>query len=275
MNAVIVGLGLMGGSLGLALKKVGIFENIFGYDHNPRHQKEATELKLIDKLIDYEELKKCDAIFLAIPVQGIIKFLQEIDGISEDCMIADLGSTKELITKSVPEKIRKNFVATHPMTGTEKFGPSAALEGLYKNKVVVLCDLEKSGEKQKKLAIEVFEKIEMNLIFMDSASHDIHACFMSHLPHAISFALANTVMEQEDPRAIVGLAAGGFRDMSRVAKSSPNMWCDIFKQNKKNLLNSLELYEKHIKKIQNLLENDDFESINDWMKKANTLHEIL
>ena len=275
MNAAIVGLGLMGGSLGLALKKVGIFENIFGYDHNLRHQKEAIELKLVDRLIDYEELKKCDAIFLAIPVQGIIKFLQEIDGISENCMIVDLGSTKDLITKSVPEKIRKNFVATHPMTGTEKFGPSAAIEGLYKNKVVVLCDLEKSGEEQKKLAIEVFEKIEMNLIFMDSASHDIHACFMSHLPHAISFALANTVMEQEDPKAIVGLAAGGFRDMSRVAKSSPNMWCDIFKQNKKNLLNSLELYEKNIKKIQNLLENDDFEGINEWMKKANTLHEIL
>ena len=275
MNAAIVGLGLMGGSLGLALKKVNIFENIFGFDHNLRHQKEAMELCLVDRLIDYEELKTCDAIFLAIPVQGIIKFLQEIDGIAEHCLIADLGSTKELIANSVPDKIRQNFVATHPMTGTEKFGPSAAIEGLYANKVVVLCDLEKSGERQKNLAIEVFEKIGMNLVFMDSANHDIHACFMSHLPHAISFALANTVMEQEDPKAIISLAAGGFRDMSRIAKSSPHMWCDIFKQNKKNLLDSLELYEKNIKKIQILLENDDFEGINDWMKKANTLHEIL
>lgn len=271
----IVGLGLMGGSLGIALKKHKIFDEVCGFDHNKIHQEEALNLGLVDKIIDFEELKSCDTIFLAIPVEAIIFFLNNIGELKPNQTIVDLGSTKELIIKNIPQNIRKNFVAAHPMTGTEKFGPSAALDRLYENKIVVLCELENSGESQKNHTIEVFSKIGMNLVFMDAKAHDIHACFMSHLPHAISYALANTVMEQEDPKAIVTLAAGGFRDMSRIAKSSPNMWCDIFMQNKANLLDSLELYEANINKIKTLLQDDKYEEIKEWMQKANTLHEIL
>lgn len=275
MKAAIIGLGLMGGSLGLALKKYNIFETIVGYDHNTTHQKEALELSLVDSIATIDEVLSCDTIFLAIPVEAIISFLHSISTLNPMQTIIDLGSTKELITKNVPPLIRSNFVAAHPMTGTEKFGPTAALDGLYENKVVVLCDLEKSGEYQAKHAQEIFAQLKMNLVLMDAKNHDIHACYMSHLPHAISYALANTVMEQEDPKSIITLAAGGFRDMSRIAKSSPNMWCDIFRQNKANLLTSLELYENHIKTIKNLLAKDDFDAIKAWMSKANTLHEIL
>lgn len=275
MKAVIVGIGLMGGSLGLALQKTNIFDEVLGYDHNGKHEKEAIELGLVHRLIDFNELKQCDCIFLAIPVQGIIEFLQNISDLKENATIIDLGSTKELIVQNIPAQIRKNFVAAHPMTGTEKCGPTAAEANLYQNKIVVLCDLENSGEKQQKLAKEIFEKIGMNLVFMDSNNHDIHACYMSHLPHAISFALANTVMNQEDPKAIVTLAAGGFRDMSRVAKSSPQMWSDIFKQNKQNLLDSLEFFEENIQNIKHMIQNDEYENIKKWLSKANTLHEIL
>ena len=275
MKAAIVGIGLMGGSLGLALQKTNIFDEVLGYDHNGRHEKEAISLGLVHRLIDFEELKNCDCIFLAIPVQGIIEFLQNIDGLKKDATIIDLGSTKELIINNIPSKIRTNFVAAHPMTGTEKSGPTAAEAKLYENKIVVLCDLEHSGDKQQKLAVEVFEKIGMNLVFMDSKNHDIHACYMSHLPHAISFALANTVMNQEDPKAIVTLAAGGFRDMSRVAKSSPQMWTDIFKQNKENLLYSICQFEKELSNAKTMIEKEDWKGLEAWMSNATTLHKIL
>ena len=132
--------------------------------------------------------------------------------------------------------IRSNFVTAHPMTGTEKFGPKAAIPKLYENKVVVLCDMEKSGEYQREVAKKLFSSIGMKLVFMGSAEHDRHAAFISHMPHALSFSLANSVMKQEDAASIIALAGGGFRDMSRIAKSSPHMWEDIFRQNSYNFV---------------------------------------
>jgi prephenate dehydrogenase len=161
------------------------------------------------------------------------------------------------------------------MTGTEKFGPSAAIDGLYENKTMVLCDVDKCDEIHKNRVIDIFNRLNMKLVFMDSKEHDIHACYISHLPHAISFALANMVMNHEEPTHIISLAAGGFKDMSRIAKSSPHMWTDIFRQNKNNLIESLTLYEKQIAHIRQLLEKEDYEEIRKWMEKSNTLHDIL
>ena len=201
--------------------------------------------------------------------------INDLEEINPNVTIMDLGSTKEFIVNSIPSKIRKNFVAAHPMTGTEKFGPKAAIDGLYEGKTVVLCDLEQNDEIHVKRATKIFQEIGMQIIHMGSKNHDIHACYMSHLPHAISFSLANTVMNHEDPKSIIALAAGGFKDMSRIAKSSPIMWSDIFKQNKKNLLDSMDLFEKHLKDARKLIEDENYDELQNWMKKANTLHEIL
>jgi prephenate dehydrogenase len=186
-----------------------------------------------------------------------------------------LGSTKSEIVSSVPSCIRANFIAAHPMTGTEKFGPSAAIQNLYHDKVVVLCDTDNSGDMHKNRAIQIFSHIGMKIVFMDPQAHDAHASFISHLPHAISYALANSVMGQEDPKSILLLAAGGFKDMSRIAKSSPQMWSDIFKQNKTNLLQSIDLFEKELEKSKQMIKNDDWNGLEAWMSKATTLHKIL
>ena len=275
MNVGIVGLGLMGGSLALDLKDLDFINKIVGYDRNPNHKKEALELNLVDEIVNFEEIKRCDVIFLAIPVEGIIEALKKLKDISQDTTIIDLGSTKEKIVNSVPSIIRKNFVAAHPMTGTEKFGPKAAFKGLYKDKIVVLCNVEDSGKKQKEVAEEIFIEIGMQIVYMDAKEHDRHAAFISHLPHAISYSLANSVLKQEDPKSILILAAGGFKDMSRLAKSSPNMWGDIFKQNKKNLLESIEVFKKELKYAQALIEEDRWDELKVWMQKATTLHKIL
>ncbi len=275
MKIGIVGLGLMGGSLGLALKKTKLVSKVYGFDHNLTHCEEALKLNLVDEILSFNEIQECDVVFLAIPVEAIISTLKKLKNISENTTVIDLGSTKEEIVKNTPKSIRKNFIPAHPMAGTEKFGPSAAIENLYHDKVVVLCDMQESDEFHKNRAIQIFSHIGMKIVFMDSHNHDIHASFISHLPHAISYALANSVMRQEDPKNILLLAGGGFKDMSRIAKSSPQMWSNIFKQNRKNLLNSINAFEKELEKSKEMIENENWEELEKWMAKATTLHNIL
>jgi len=271
----IVGLGLMGGSFAKVVKKYNLASDVIGYDHNKTHQVEALTLNLVDKIVDLEELKKADIIVLCIPVDAIIAFMPKLVGVHKDTTIIDFGSTKKLIVDNIPNSLRSNFIPAHPMTGTEKFGPSAAMDGLYEGKTIVLCDLDICDELHKNRVLDIFNAIAMRIVNMDSATHDKHACYISHLPHAISYGLANTVMSQEDPENIITLAAGGFKDMSRIAKSSPDMWTDIFRQNRENLLKSLDIYEKQMSDMKKMLKDEDYESLTNWMNKASSLHDIL
>ena len=275
MNIGIIGLGLMGGSLALSLKKLDFIDKIVGYDHNERHKKDALALNLVEKIVSFKTIRKCDAIFLAIPVNGVIAVLQEMQDVAPETTIIDLGSTKEKIVASVPTSIRKNFVAAHPMTGTENFGPKAAIEGLYENKVVVLCDLEESGAIQRKIARKIFKALNMKKYFMSAHDHDRHAAFISHMPHAISYSIANTVLRQENKHNILALAAGGFRSMSRLAKSSPYMWEDVFTQNKENLLEAITLFEKELQNLKQEIQNDEWDKVHQEMAHANKLYDIL
>jgi len=271
-----IGLGLMGGSLSITLKNTLDTYHFIGYDHNENHCKEALELKLVDEIADdLNSLNHCDIIFLSIPVDGIISVAQKFKNLSTHTTIIDLGSTKEKISLSIPKAIRQNFVTTHPMTGTEKFGPTAAIDNLYQDKVVVLCDIEKSGKHQQTVAKDIFTAIGMKLVYMDAKEHDRHAAFISHMPHAVSYALANSVMKQEANTSIISLAGGGFKDMSRIAKSSPSMWEDIFRQNKDNLLESIHVFQDELKKCEKMIANEEWENLNSWMKEANTLHDML
>ena len=272
----IIGLGLMGGSLSLALQKTSKNFHFLGLDHNEKHCTQALALGLVDEIVQtLEGISHCDIIFLTIPVDGIIAIAKEIKSLDPKCTIIDLGSTKEKISQSIPEKIRANFVTAHPMTGTEKFGPSAAISDLYTDKVIVLCDMEKSGTFQQEVAKNLFSEIGMTLVFMGAKEHDRHAAFISHMPHALSYSLANAVMKQEAAESIIALAGGGFKDMSRIAKSSPNMWEDIFRQNKTNLLEAINVFQSELIKCQEMVENEEWDTLNDWMEEANKLHDIL
>ena len=275
MKISIIGLGLMGGSFAKALRKYSLASKIYGFDHNIQHQEEALRLNLVDKIVSFKKIKKSDLIILAVPVDSVVAILQDLQDVKNKTTICDLGSTKLNIIKSIPAKIRKNFVAMHPMTGTENFGPKAAIDNLYENRVSVLCNLEDSGKLHKKRIIKILETLNMKIIKMSAIEHDKHTSFISHLPHIISYSLANTVMKQEEKKNILNLAAGGFRDMSRIAKSSPNMWCDIFKQNRENLLNSINLFEKELKILKNNLKDENWEIIKSELKYANKLQNIF
>ena len=196
LSVGIIGLGLVGGSMGLALREISeaknspiIFNRIFGYDTNPLHSQQALSLGLVDECVEFEMIEKCDVIFLATPLEAIAQTLQRFNNIKQDCTIIDLGGAKQKIISSIPPKIRKNFVAAHPMSGTENSGPNAALKGLFYNKIVVLSDVEHSGESQVNIAKQIFISIGMRIIKMSAKEHDKHTAYISHLLHFLHLLL--------------------------------------------------------------------------------------
>jgi len=276
MKVGIIGLGLMGGSLALALREIYKEIDILGLDHNDQHSIEALELQIVDRVTDeLEEFIDRDLIILAIPVDAIVAITQKLTFVKDDTTIIDLGSTKSKIVEAIPPSIRKNFIPAHPMTGTEKFGPKASQANLYRGKVVVLCNIEDSGKTQRKLAKRIFSDMGMKIFYMDAKEHDRHAAFISHMPHALSFSLANSVMKQENPKAIIALAGGGFKDMSRIAKSSPAMWNDIFRQNRDNLILAIEALKGELNRCEEMIAKGEWEELYRWMERANDLHKIL
>jgi prephenate dehydrogenase len=278
MQIAIIGLGLMGGSFALTMREKYKDRDleIVGYDHNHQHSLKALELGLVDRIAEeLKEFKDFDLIILAVPVDGIISTIKKLTFVSQKTTIIDFGGTKSKIVNEIPLSIRENVVAAHPMTGTEKFGPTAAIHNLYRGKVIVFCDIEKSGKYQSKFAREIFSKLGMKIFYMNADEHDKHAAYISHMPHALSYSLANSVMNQENPEAIIALAGGGFKDMSRIAKSSPNMWVDIFKQNRENILEAIQSFKRELNFCEEIVESKDWDKLHKWMKEANKLHNIL
>ncbi|MCW1359990.1 prephenate dehydrogenase [Campylobacter sp. CCS1377] len=275
MKVAIIGLGLMGGSLGLCLKENKLISTVYGYDKSKENEKQALELQLVHELITLDRLEECDIVFLAVPVDAILELLQALKDISFKTTIIELGSTKRKIIESLPQSLKKNFISAHPMAGTENSGPKAAFKELYKDAVCVLCDSEVADDLHQKRAVEIFSHLGMRIVFMDSVAHDHHTAIISHLPHVISFSLANYVMKEEDKRNIAHLGGPSFKGMCRIAKSNPDMWGGIFEQNKENILSSIECFQKELDRCKKMLENADKDELYAWMKRANTLREIL
>ncbi|EHD2500215.1 prephenate dehydrogenase [Campylobacter jejuni] len=275
MKIAIIGLGLMGGSLGLCLKENKLISCVYGMDLSKENEKDALRLGLIHELIEFKDLALCDMIFVATPVNAIIEILQKLVDLPSNVTIIELGSTKRKIIESLPKNLIKQTLFAHPMTGTENSGPKAAFKELYKDAVCVLCDSEIADDLHQKRAVEIFSHLGMKIVFMDSKAHDHHAAIISHLPHVISFSLANFVMKEEDKRNIVHLAGGSFKGMSRITKSSPQMWESIFLQNKDNLLSSIDFFQQELERCKQMIQLDKNDELREWMKQANTLREIL
>ena len=276
MNIGIIGLGLIGGSLGLALRDMKLIDKVSGYDKSEQNAKDALELGLVDELKSFEEIKNsCDVIFIAVPVEGIIKVLARLEGAPLSTTIIDLGSTKERIVKSCPTSLKSQFIAAHPMAGTEYSGPKAAFKELLKGAVVVLCDDESTSQKHLKRATEILSHVGMHIIFMDAVSHDHHVGFISHLPHAISFSLVNATLNEEERRNIFLLGGSSFAGMARIAKSSEIMWTDIFRQNKDNILTAMQAFKTEFAHCEDMLKNERWDELSLWMKNAHQIKEIL
>jgi prephenate dehydrogenase len=278
MKIAIIGLGLIGGSLALEFKK-NKENTIYGIDSNAKHQQEAIDLKLVDKIVDFDFVKEVDVVVIAVPVDVIPSLVVKVlDLVNENTLVFDVGSTKEVVCNAVKNHSkRKNFVAIHPIAGTEFSGPNAAIENLFTKKVNIICEQKLSDKKQLEKLINLFKPIQMRMVFMDSAKqHDKHIAYVSHLSHISSFMLGKTVLETEkDEKNIFDMAGSGFESTVRLAKSSPKTWTPIFIQNKKHILKSLDEYIINLQAFKSHLKKSSSEEIYNVMNETNHIKEVL
>ena len=274
----IIGTGLIGGSLALDFKSALPDCIIYGIDKNEAHLIEAQELGVIDKKSTYEDLPNADLVVLAIPVDVAVNELPKVlDKVSDFSVVIDVGSTKQAICKAVDNHPkRRNFLATHPIAGTEFSGPKAAIQNLFKNKTNIICEVEKTASKLQEQVLDLFVKIGMRMLYMNPESHDKHIAYVSHLSHISSFMLGKTVIEKEkNERDIFDMAGSGFESTVRLAKSSPEMWTPIFEQNKQNVVETLEEYIQNLSMFKQMIVEDDFQSVYKAMKDTNYIKQIL
>lgn len=274
----IIGTGLIGGSLALDFKNVLPDCIIYGIDKNETHLIEALAIGIVDQKATYKDLYKADLVVLAVPVDVAVNELPKVlDSVSDFSVVMDVGSTKKAICKAVDNHPkRRNFLATHPIAGTEFSGPKAAILNLFKNKTNIICEVEKTASKLQEQVLDVFVKIGMRMRYMNPESHDKHIAYVSHLSHISSFMLGKTVIEKEkNERDIFDMAGSGFESTVRLAKSSPEMWTPIFKQNKQNVVETLDEYIQNLSMFKQMIVNDDFQSVYNAMKDTNYIKQIL
>jgi prephenate dehydrogenase len=278
-SVTIVGVGLISGSFSLALKDRGLVRNVIGVSRTASSIEKALELGLIDEALPLEEaVKKSDLVYVAIPVDVTIPVMKQVmDLVTDRQIVADAGSTKQALCESLADHpMRRRFVATHPMWGTEYSGPEAAVRDAFKGRTCVICEKEKSDPDAVEVMESLYGQMGMHMVYMDAGSHDMHAAYISHISHITSFALANTVLEKEkEESAIFDLAGGGFESTVRLAKSNPSMWLPIFIQNKEHVLDVLNEHITQLRKFKSCLEKENYGYLQELMENANKIRRIL
>lgn len=278
MKVYIIGVGLIGGSMALDIKSIYDEAKIFGIDANEKHLDEAIYLGVIDQIATTNELNDADIVIVAVPVDVALVNLPEIlNKVGEQTLVFDVGSTKNPICEALQNHPkRRNFMACHPIAGTEFSGPKAAIKGLFVGKTNIICEVEKTTFNLQEKAMDLFKKLGMRIRYMDPKSHDKHIAYVSHLSHISSFMLGKTVIEKEkDEQDIFDMAGSGFESTVRLAKSSPAMWTPIFKQNKKQVIKSLEEYIANLSHFKDLLKSENYDQIFNEMENTNRIKQIL
>jgi prephenate dehydrogenase len=279
MKVTIIGLGLIGGSMALDIRKAGLATELIGVDIHSKHIQEAQSLGLVDRILPEDKaLNIADLVILAIPVNTLGALLPSIlDTIRDNTVVIDAGSTKGQICRVVSSHPRRaQFVAAHPLAGTENSGPTAAFAGLFAGKTNIICERERSSEHSLAVADKLFAALGMKTIYMEPDEHDRHVAYVSHLSHVSAFLLGHTVLDiEKDEKQIFSLAGSGFASTVRLAKSSPDMWAPIFEQNMEYLSQALQEYIMHLQKFQYHLMKKDTKEIYKIMSKANEIRRVL
>lgn len=286
MKVGIIGLGLIGGSMAIDLKRKGFAEEILGVESDPVNAAAAEKIGLVDRVAELQEcIDYCDLIVLSVPVGAAVRLLPEVldrfavnmhEGKCEKIVI-DVCSTKEHLARSVRyHPLRRQYVATHPMAGTEYSGPWAAMPGLYDGHACIICDSEESSPKAVRTVESLYETLNMRTIYMNSSSHDVHTAYVSHISHVTSFALALTVLDKEkDEKHIFDLASGGFSSTVRLAKSNPDMWTPILSQNRDNVLQVMDTYIDKMNAFRKAIAEGDEDGVRDLIEEANRIRRII
>jgi prephenate dehydrogenase len=273
----IIGLGLLGGSFALAVKKANPEWYITGFDSDRANLDDALGLQLIAKDLKVPD-QDTDIVILATPVNTLHGLLEStLEQVGAQTLVMDLGSTKDHLCRQMSQHPKRaQYLAVHPIAGTENSGPKAAQEDLFEGKVLIICEMEKTDVVLKGMAYEIFDAMNLRLRFMDPKEHDLHLAYVSHLSHATSFVLGKTVLDKtKDEKNILDMAGSGFASTVRLAKSSPDMWAPIFLENKINILEALDGYIEHLTEFRDLIASGDAGRLKAGMKEANKIREIL
>jgi prephenate dehydrogenase len=278
-NVTIIGVGLIGGSMALALKEKGLARRVTGVGKSGKSLQKALDLGLIDEALPLEQaVRNSDFIYVAIPVDATVQVMKQVlDLINDRQLVADGGSTKQVLCSTLQHHpMRSRLVATHPMWGTEYSGPEAAVRGAFNGRACVICEKERSDTGALEQVELLYRTLGMHIVYMQAADHDVHAAYVSHIAHITSFALANTVLEKEkEEDAIFELAGGGFESTVRLAKSNPEMWAPIFMQNRENVLDVLNEHISQLRKFKASLEKENQDYLVELMENANKIRRII
>jgi len=279
MIVTIIGLGLIGGSLAITIREKDLADRIIGADKNEKNAETALNIGLVDDVFELNDaITVADFVIIAVPVDQTRLLLPEVlNRINPTATVMDVGSTKQGICSAVLNHTkRKRFVATHPIAGTENFGPLAAIPNLFNGKLSIICDREKSDDDALETVRHLYKSIGMNIVYMNAEEHDLHSAYVSHLSHISSFMLGLTVLEiEKNEETIFELAGSGFASTVRLAKSSPEMWTPIFEQNSHHLLNALDTYIDKLKIFREAIEQKNTVKLTSLMKEANDIRRIL
>lgn len=283
MKVGIIGLGLIGGSMAIDLKRKGFADEILGVESEPVNAAAAEKIGLVDRTVTVDEcLAESDIVVLAVPVGAAVRMLPMVldrfgELKDETKTVIDVCSTKEQLARCVKyHPQRRQYVATHPMAGTEYSGPWAAMPGLFDGHACIICDSEESSPRAVRKVEALYETLNMRTIYMNSSNHDVHAAYVSHISHVTSFALALTVLDKEkDEKHIFDLASGGFSSTVRLAKSSPDMWTPILSQNRDNVLHVMDTYIEKMQAFRKAIEDGDEEAVRRLIEDANRIRRII
>lgn len=279
MTIGIIGLGLIGGSMAIDLRRNKFADRFIGCDNIELNAVTAQRIGLVDEIVSYDELiRQSDLIILSVPVSAALTMLSDIlDKIKNNQVVTDVCSTKEKLNDSVHyHPKRKNYVASHPMAGTEFNGPWAAIPNLFAGRAGIICNAEDSDYKAVELVRRMYDCLNMRIIYMRAAHHDVHTAYVSHISHVISFALALTVLDKEkNEKNIFDLASGGFASTARLSKSNADMWTPIFLQNKENVLSVLDSYMDKLQQFKEAIKEHDENALRKLIEEANRIKRIL
>lgn len=286
MKVGIIGLGLIGGSMAVDLKRRRFADEVLGVEADPVNAAAAEKIGLVDRVVSYEDcLAQADLVVIAVPVGAAVSMLPDVldhfhaeektGGCSK--VVIDVCSTKEQLARCVKyHPMRSLYVASHPMAGTEYSGPWAAMPGLFDGHACIICDSEESSGKAVRMVEDLYGTLNMRTIYMNSSSHDVHTAYVSHISHVSSFALALTVLDKEkDEKHIFDLASGGFSSTVRLAKSSPDMWTPILSQNRDNILHVMDTYMEKMKAFRDAIAEGDDDQVRNLISEANKIRRII
>jgi prephenate dehydrogenase len=278
MRLSIIGLGLIGGSMAIDLRKRGFASHIIGVDSNKLHANTALKIGIVDQIDVLDvAIANSELIILAIPANETIKLLPKILDKVKNQTVVDTCSVKGNISERIKYHIKRSYyVATHPMAGTENSGPWAAQSGLYDGKAVIFCDAEDSSDKSLSIVKKMYDYLNMRPLYMNAYNHDTHVAYVSHISHISSFALALTVLDKEkNEKNIFDLASGGFDSTVRLAKSSSDMWTSIFENNSENVIEVLDTYIDKLNQFKKAIDNKQTDQITEMIFNANRIKKIL